>query len=174
MRKTDAPFFLDKMPNNCMYVGLIHLILPNAVIIDARRHPLGCCFSCFKQHFARGQWFTYGLGDLGRYYRDYVDLMAHFDAVVPGRVARVHYEALIADPETELRRLLESCGLPFDSACLKFYENDRAVRTASSEQVRQPIFRQAVEHWRHYEPWLEPLKRALGDVLTDYPGVPAF
>ncbi len=174
MRKTDAPFFLDKMPNNCMYVGLIHLILPNAVIIDARRHPLGCCFSCFKQHFARGQWFTYGLDDLGRYYRDYVELMAHFDEVLPGRVGRVLYEELIADPEKEVRRLLERCGLPFDAACLRFYENDRAVRTASSEQVRQPIFRDAVEHWRHYEPWLDPLKQALGDVLTDYPRVPAF
>jgi predicted Zn-dependent protease len=174
MRKTDAPFFIDKMPNNCMYVGLIHLILPNAVIIDARRHPLGCCFSCFKQHFARGQWFTYGLDDLGRYYRDYVELMAHFDGALPGRVGRVFYEALIADPEAELRRLLEHCGLPFDPACLKFYENDRAVRTASSEQVRQPIFREAVEHWLRYEPWLDPLKQALGDVLTDYPGVPAF
>jgi tetratricopeptide (TPR) repeat protein len=174
MRKTDAPFFIDKMPNNCMYVGLIHLILPNAVIIDARRHPLGCGFSCFKQHFARGQWFTYGLGDLGRYYRDYVELMAHFDAVLPGRLGRVFYETLIAAPETELRRLLAHCGLPFEAACLKFYENDRAVRTASSEQVRQPIFREAVEHWRHYEPWLDPLKQALGDALTEYPGVPAF
>jgi tetratricopeptide (TPR) repeat protein len=170
MRKTDAPFFIDKMPNNCMYVGLIHLILPNAVIIDARRHPLGCCFSCFKQHFARGQWFTYGLDDLGSYYRDYVELMAHFDAVLPGRVGRVFYEDVIADPEKELRRLLEHCALPFEPACLKFYENERAVRTASSEQVRQPIFREGVEHWRHYEPWLDPLKQALGDVLTDYPG----
>jgi tetratricopeptide (TPR) repeat protein len=174
MRKTDAPYFLDKMPNNCMYVGLIHLILPNAAIIDARRHPLGCCLSGFKQHFARGQWFTYGLEDLGRYYRDYVELMAHFDAVLPDRVARVFYETLIASPETELRRLLEHCGLPFEPSCLKFYENDRAVRTASSEQVRQPIFREAVEHWRHYEPWLDPLKQALADVLTDYPEVPAF
>jgi tetratricopeptide (TPR) repeat protein len=174
MRKTEAPFFLDKMPNNCMYVGLIHLILPNAVIIDARRHPLGCCFSCFKQHFARGQWFTYGLDDLGRYYRDYVELMAHFDAVLPGRVGRVFYEEMIADPETELRRLLAHCALPFDAACLRFYENERAVRTASSEQVRQPIFREAVGHWRHYESWLDPLKQALGDVLTDYPRVPAF
>jgi tetratricopeptide (TPR) repeat protein len=174
MRKSDAPFFVDKMPNNCMYVGLIQLILPNAVIIDARRHPLGCCFSCFKQHFARGQWFTYGLEDLGRYYRDYVQLMAHFDEVLPGRVGRVFYETLIADPETELRRLLEHCGLPFEPSCLKFYENERAVRTASSEQVRQPLFRQAMEHWRHYERWLDPLKQALGDVLTDYPRVPAF
>jgi tetratricopeptide (TPR) repeat protein len=172
MRRTDAPYFIDKMPNNCMYVGLIHLILPNAVIIDARRHPLGCCFSCFKQHFARGQWFTYALEDLGSYYRDYVELMAHFDAVLPGRVERVFYEEMIADPEKELRRLLERCALPFEPACLRFYENERAVRTASSEQVRQPIFREAVEHWRHYEPWLDPLKQALGDVLTEYPRAP--
>ncbi|MHB8813218.1 MAG: tetratricopeptide repeat-containing sulfotransferase family protein [Steroidobacteraceae bacterium] len=174
MRKTDAAFFIDKMPNNCMYVGLIHLILPNALIIDARRHPLGCCFSCFKQHFARGQWFTYGLEDLGRYYRDYVELMAHFDEVLPGKVGRVLYENLIDDTETQVRRLLEHCGLPFEPACLRFYENERAVRTASSEQVRQPIFRDGVDQWRHYEPWLEPLERALGDVLTEYPRVPAF
>ncbi|HEY7888587.1 MAG TPA: sulfotransferase [Steroidobacteraceae bacterium] len=174
MRKTDAPFFIDKMPNNCMYVGLIHLILPKAIIIDARRHPLGCCFSCFKQHFARGQWFSYGLEDLGRYYRDYVELLAHFDQVLPDRVARVFYEALIDDTDAGVRRLLEHCGLPFEAECLRFHENDRAVRTASSEQVRQPIFRDAVDHWRHYEQWLEPLKRALGDVLTDYPRAPAF
>jgi tetratricopeptide (TPR) repeat protein len=174
MRKTEAPFFIDKMPNNCLYVGLIHLILPNAVVIDARRHPLGCGLSCFKQHFARGQWFTYGLEDLGRYYRDYVELMAHFDEVLPGRVGRIFYEALIGEPEAEIRRLLEHCGLPFEPQCLRFHANARAVRTASSEQVRQPIFREALEHWRHYERWLEPLSRSLGDVLTDYPKVPAF
>jgi len=174
MRKTEAPFFIDKMPNNFMYVGLIHLILPNAVIIDARRHPLGCCFSCFKQHFARGQWFSYGLEDLGRYYHDYVELMAHFDAVLPGRVGRVFYENMIDDTEAQIRRLLEHCGLPFEPACLRFYENSRAVRTASSEQVRKPIFREGVDQWRRYEPWLEPLRQALGDVLTEYPRVPAF
>jgi tetratricopeptide (TPR) repeat protein len=172
LRKTNAPFFIDKMPNNCLYVGLIHLILPNARIIDARRHPLGCCFSCFKQHFARGQNFTYGLEDLGRYYRDYVELMAHFDAVLPGRVHRMFYEAMIADTEVQVRGLLAHCGLPFEEGCLKFYENERAVRTASSEQVRQPIFREAVEHWRHYERWLGPLRAALGPVLLAYPGVP--
>ena len=172
-RKTDAPFFIDKMPNNCLYVGLIHLMLPNARIIDARRHPLGGCFSCFKQHFARGQSFTYALEDLGRYYRDYVGLMAHFDAVLPGRVHRVLYEAVIEETDAEVRRLLAHCGLPFEEACLKFYDNERAVRTASSEQVRQPIFREAVDHWRHYEPWLGPLKAALGPVLAAYPGVPA-
>ena len=174
MRKSEAPFFIDKMPNNFLYVGLIHLILPNAVIIDARRHPLGCCFSCFKQHFARGQWFSYGLEDLGHYYRDYVDLMAHLDEVLPGKVTRVLYESIVADTETEVRRLLEACRLPFDPACLRFHENERAVRTASSEQVRKPIFRDGIEQWRHYEPWLEPLKITLGDVLTDYPQVPAF
>ncbi len=174
MRKTGAPFFIDKMPNNCMYVGLIHLILPNAAVIDARRHPLGCCFSCFKQHFARGQWFSYGLADLGRYYRDYVELMAHFDDVLPGRVARVHYESLIEDTEAQVRRMLEHCGLAFEPQCLKFYENERAVRTASSEQVRQPIFRDGAEQWRHYEPWLGPLAHALGEVLGEYPEVPPF
>jgi tetratricopeptide (TPR) repeat protein len=174
MRKTEAPFFIDKMPNNCMYVGFIHLILPHATIIDARRHPLACCFSCFKQHFARGQWFSYGLEDLGRYYRDYVELMAHFDQVLPGKVTRVFYESVVGNTEHEVRRLLEACRLPFDPKCLKFHENDRAVRTASSEQVRQPIFREGIDQWRHYEPWLAPLERALGDVLTEYPSVPAF
>jgi predicted Zn-dependent protease len=171
-RKTDAPFFIDKMPNNCLYVGLIHLILPNAIIIDARRHPLGCCFSGFKQHFARGQNFAYGLEDIGRYYRDYVDLMAHIDAVLPGRVHRVLYETLIDDTEAQVRRLLDHCGLAFEDGCLRFYENERAVRTASSEQVRQPIFREGVDHWRHYEAWLGPLKQALGPVLEAYPAGP--
>ncbi|HTV52942.1 MAG TPA: sulfotransferase [Steroidobacteraceae bacterium] len=171
-RRSGTPFFIDKMPNNCLYVGLIHLILPRAKIVDARRHPLGCCFSCFKQHFARGQNFTYGLEDLGRYYRDYVELMAHFDAVLPGRIQRVIYEHLIADTAAEVHRLLEQLGLPFEERCLRFYENERAVRTASSEQVRQPIFREGVDQWRHYEPWLEPLQRSLGPVLTAYPGVP--
>ena len=131
-----------------------------------------CCFSCFKQHFARGQNFTYGLSDIGRYYADYVELMAHFDAVLPGRMHRVLYENMIDDPEREVRRLLDYCGLPFEQACLRFYENDRAVRTASSEQVRQPIFKDAVEHWQNYESWLAPLREALGTVLESYPAVP--
>ena len=173
-RKLGRPFFIDKMPNNFAHLGLIHLILPRSRIIDARRHPLGCCFSAFKQHFARGQNFTYDLHELGRYYADYVELMAHFDAVLPGRVHRVIYEQMVADPEAEVRRLLDSCGLPFEAACLKFYENERAVRTASAEQVRQPIFSDAVDHWRNYEPWLGPLKAALGPVLEDYPAAPAF
>lgn len=173
-RKTDAPFFIDKMPNNFAHIGLIHLMLPRAKIIDARRHPLGCCFSAFKQHFARGQAFTYDLTELGRYYRDYVELMAHFDEVLPGRVHRVIYERMIEDTEAEVRRLLEYCGLPFEEACLRFYENERAVRTASSEQVRQPIYREAVDHWRHFEAWLGPLKEALGPVLDAYPAAPAL
>jgi tetratricopeptide (TPR) repeat protein len=173
-RKTAAPFFVDKMPNNWLYVGFIHLILPNAKIIDARRHPLGCCFSGFKQHFARGQNFSYDLGDIGRYYRDYVELMAHVDAVLPGRVHRVFYESLIENTEAEVHRLLGFCGLPFEDQCLRFYETDRAVRTPSSEQVRQPIFKDAMEHWRHYEEWLGPLKQALGSVLECYPAVPDF
>ncbi|MDB6084686.1 MAG: sulfotransferase family protein [Gammaproteobacteria bacterium] len=166
-RKTDAPFFIDKMPNNCLYVGLIHLILPNAKIIDARRHPLGCCFSAFKQHFARGQNFTYGLEDIGRYYNDYVDLMAHVDTVLPGRVHRVFYESIIEDTEAEVRRLLDHCALPFEARCLRFYENERPVRTASSEQVRQPIYREGVHQWKHFEPWLDPLKRALDPAHID-------
>jgi len=171
-RKRGAPFFIDKMPNNWAYVGLIALILPNAKIIDARRHPLSCCFSGFKQHFARGQHFSYDLEDLGRYYRDYVTLMTHFDAVLPGRVHRVIYERMVEDTEAEVRRLLEYCGLPFEESCLRFYENERAVRTASSEQVRQPIFRDAVEQWRNYATWLGPLVAALGPVLDRYPEPP--
>jgi hypothetical protein len=173
-RKSAAPFFIDKMPNNFQHVGLIHLILPRAKIIDARRHPLGCCFSGFKQHFARGQNFSYGLEDIGRYYRDYVELMAHFDTVLPGRVHRVIYETMIDDTERQVRALLDYCGLPFDERCLRFYENERAVRTASSEQVRKPIYRDGVDHWRHYEPWLAPLKEALGPVLDAYPAAPDF
>jgi len=172
-RKTVAPLFIDKMPNNFAHVGLIHLILPNSRIIDARRHPLGCCFSNFKQHFARGQHFTYGLEDIGRYYADYARLMVHFDSVLPGRVHRVVYERLVDDTEAEVRRLLDYCGLPFEESCLRFHENERAVRTASSEQVRQPIYRDGVDHWRHFELWLDPLKSALGPVLDAYPDPPA-
>jgi hypothetical protein len=169
-RKLGRSFFIDKMPNNFQHIGLIQLILPNAKIIDARRHPLGACFSAFKQHFAQGQGFSYDLGDLGRYYRDYVDLMAHFDAVLPGRIHRVIYEDLVEDTEAEIRRLLDFCGLPFEPACLKFYETKRAVRTVSSEQVRRPIFREGLDHWRHFQPWLGPLEDALGPALTDWRG----
>ena len=171
-RRTSAPYFIDKMPNNWLYVGLIRLILPNAKIIDARRHPLGCCLSAYKQHFARGQNFSYDLSDLGRYYRDYADLMRHVDAASPGRVHRVFYESMVEDTEAEVRRLLDYCGVPFEEQTLRFYENDRAVRTASSEQVRRPIFKEGMDHWRHYEPWLGPLKQALGSVLERYPAVP--
>jgi len=169
-RKSGKPLFIDKMPNNFAHVGLIHLILPNAKIIDARRHPLACCFSAFKQHFAHGQNFSYGLDNVGRYYRDYVELMRHFDAVLPGRVHRVIYEQMVVNTEHEVRRLLAYCGLPFEDACLRFFENERPVRTASSEQVRQPIYQSGVDHWQHYEPWLDPLKTALGPALTDYAG----
>lgn len=171
-RKTSAPLFIDKMPNNFMHLGLIHLMLPNAKIIDARRHPLACGFSAFKQHFARGQGFSYDLEDVGRYYRDYVALMAHFDAVLPGRVHRVVYERMVDDTEGEVRRLLDYCGLPFEVSCLRFFQNPRPVRTASSEQVRQPIYREGVDHWRHYETWLGPLATALGALLQSYPDLP--
>jgi hypothetical protein len=168
-RKTARPFFIDKMPNNFAHVGMIHLMLPNAKIIDARRHPMGNCFSAYKQHFARGQTFSYDLGELGRYWRDYAALMAHFDEALPGRVHRVFYERMVGDTENEIRRLLAYCGLPFEEACLRFNETERAVRTASSEQVRQPIFSDAVEQWRNYEEWLGPLREALGPVVDDYP-----
>ena len=173
-RKTDKPFFIDKMPNNFLHIGMIHLILPKAKIIDARRHPLGCCFSNFKQYYARGQSFSYSLTDMGRFYYDYVDLMAHYDAVLPERIHRVIYEQTVADTESEVRKLLDYCGLEFEPDCLKFFENKRPVRTASSEQVRQPIFTAGVDQWQHYEPWLEPLKQALGPVLHNYPAVPKF
>jgi tetratricopeptide (TPR) repeat protein len=172
-RRTDRPFFIDKLPNNWFFVPYILMILPNAKIIDARRHPLGCCFSNFRQHYARGQDFTYDLEDVGRYYSDYVRLMAHIDAVLPGRVHRVIYERMVDDTETEVRALLDYCGLEFELACLEFYRTERAVRTASSEQVRRPIYREATEEWRPYEPYLGPLKHALGQVLDAYPEAPA-
>lgn len=172
-RRTDRPFFIDKLPNNWLFVPFIHLILPNAKIVDARRHPLGCCFSNFRQHFARGQDFTYDLEHVGRYYADYVRLMAHVDAMLPGRVHRVIYERMVDDTESEVRRLLAYCELKFERQCLEFYKTERAVRTASSEQVRRPIYREATEEWRPYERHLEPLKVALGPVLDSYPDVPA-
>lgn len=171
-RREGRPFFIDKMPNNFAHVGLIHSILPNAKIIDARRHPLACCFSNFKQHFARGQAFSYDLADMGHYYADYVALMAHFDAVLPGRIHRVLYEDMVANTEAQVRALLDYCELPFDPRCLRFFENTRAVRTASSEQVRQPIYTDGLAQWKRFEPWLGPLKQALGPVLAHYPQVP--
>ena len=164
-RKTDRPRFIDKLPNNWLHVGLIRLILPNATIIDARRHPLACGWSNFTQHFARGQGFSYSLADFGHYYRDYAALMAHFDAVAPGAVYRVDHEAMVADTEATVRALLAACRLPFEPACLRFWETDRAVRTPSSEQVRQPIFASSTDAWRVYEEWLGPLRAALGTAL---------
>ncbi|SDC65243.1 Tetratricopeptide repeat-containing protein [Sphingomonas sp. YR710] len=166
-RHSARPFFIDKMPNNWAHVGLIKLILPNATIIDTRRHPIGCCWSIFRQNFARGQAFSYDLADLGRYYADYVRAMAAFDAAQPGVVHRVFYEAMVADPETQIRALLAAVGLDFDPACLAFHKTERAVRTPSSEQVRQPIFTDAVDHWQRFAAWLGPLTEALGDALPD-------
>jgi len=171
-RREGRPFFIDKMPNNWVHAGLIHLALPNAKIVDARRHPLDCCFSNFKQHYARGQGFSYALTDMGRYYADYVRLMAHFDDVLPGRIHRVVHERLLDDPEGEVRSLLAYLGLDFDPACLRFHENRRAVRTASSEQVRRPLNREGQDQWRPFAPWLGPLREALGPVLDSYPDAP--
>jgi tetratricopeptide (TPR) repeat protein len=167
-RKTPRPYFIDKMPNNWAHAGLIRLILPRAKIVDARRHPLDCCFSNFKQHYARGQGFSYALADMGRYYAAYVALMAHLAQVLPDPPHLVIHERLIDDPEAEIRRLLDHLGLAFDPACLSFHENARAVRTASSEQVRRPINRAGLDQWRPYEPWLDPLKQALGPVLDHW------
>ena len=160
--------FTDKLPNNFSHVGLIQAILPHATIIDARRHPMDACFSTFKQHFASGQTFSYDLGDLGRYYRCYLSLMDHWDEVLPGKVLHVQYEELVRDPEANIRRLLDHCGLPFEPACLSQHETSRAVRTPSAEQVRQPIYTSAVGYWRHYETELEPLRQALGDCLARF------
>jgi tetratricopeptide (TPR) repeat protein len=157
------PFFVDKMPNNFRHVGLIHLALPNAKIIDARREPVACCFSNFKQLFASGQEFTYSFEHLGRYYRSYAALMTHWDEVLPGKVLRVRYEDVVADLEREVRRMLAFCGLDYDARCLDFHANSRSVGTPSSEQVRRPIFRESLDQWRHYEPWLGPLRAALED-----------
>jgi hypothetical protein len=161
-----APFFVDKMPNNFRHLGLIHLILPNATIIDARREPLACCFSNFKQLFASGQQFTYGFDDIARYYRMYVELMAHWDGALPGKLLRVQHEDVVEDLEASVRRILEFCGLEFEPGCVEFHKTRRAVHTASSEQVRQPINRDGVDHWRHFEPWLGPLQAALGPLVS--------
>ena len=161
-----APFFIDKMPNNFRHIGLIHLILPNARIIDARREPMACCFSGFKQLFAEGQEFTYGLREVGQYYRDYVGLMDHWDRVLPGKVLRVQHEDVLDDLAGQVRRMLDWLKLPFEQACVDYHQTERAVRTASSEQVRQPIFTSSVEQWRNFETHLEPLKTALGPTLA--------
>jgi tetratricopeptide (TPR) repeat protein len=162
------PFFIDKMPNNFRHIGLIHLMLPNAKIIDARREPMACCFSNLKQLFANGQEFAYSIEDIARYYRTYLDLMQHWDEVLPGRVLRIWHEDVVDDLEVNVRRILDFCGLAFEPKCVDFHKNERSVRTASSEQVRQPIFREGLDQWRHYENWLSPLKDALGDALIRY------
>ncbi|HEX7060922.1 MAG TPA: sulfotransferase [Woeseiaceae bacterium] len=170
--RAGAPRFIDKMPNNFLHVGLIHLVLPNAKIIDARRHPMACGFSNYKQLFAEGQEFTYDLAEMARYYRGYATLMEHWDRVLPGRVLRVHYERVVADLEGQVRRMLDFLALPFEEGCLAFHRTERSVRTPSSEQVRQPIYREGLEHWRHYEPWLAPLEAALGELVSGYPAAP--
>lgn len=164
IHRQGAPFFIDKMPNNFRHIGLIHLILPNAKIIDARRAPMDCCFSGFKQLFAEGQEFTYGLPEIGRYYSDYVGLMDHWDEVLPGKVLRVQHEDVLDDLEGQTQRMLDFLEVPFEEQCLAFHKTDRAVRTASSEQVRQPINRKGQGAWRPFEPWLDELKVALGDL----------
>jgi Sulfotransferase family len=166
-RKAGTPYFIDKMPNNFRHIGLIHMILPNAKIIDARRGAMGCCFSGFKQLFAEGQEFTYGLEEIGHYYKDYVDLMDHWDTVLPGKILRVQYEDVVTDLETQVRRLLKHCALPFEDACVNFHRNERAVRTASSEQVRQPIFKSGVDQWENFAPYLDPLRTVLGPQLAN-------
>ena len=163
IHRGDAPRFIDKMPNNFRHIGLIHLILPNAKIIDARRHPMACGFSGYKQLFAEGQEFSYDLADLGQYYRDYVELMDYWDEALPGKVLRVQYEEVVAELETQVRRLLDHCGLEFEPACLKFHDTERSVRTPSSEQVRRPIFQSGLDYWRNYDAWLDPLRDALGE-----------
>ena len=173
-RPLGRPFFVDKDPFNFWHIGLVQLILPNAKIVDMRRHPLGCCWSNFTTIFLHGLAHTYRLSDLGQFYANYVEMMAHYDRALPGRVHRIFYESLVADPEREIRRLFDYLGLPFEESCLRFHENRRAVNSASSEQVRMPIYDEALDHWRHYEPWLGPLKTALGPVLDLYPAVPEF
>jgi tetratricopeptide (TPR) repeat protein len=166
--RTGKPFFIDKNPNNFRHLGLIHLMLPNARIIDARREPMGCCFSNFKQLFANGQEFTYSIEDIARYYRSYLELMRHWDRVLPGQVLRVHHQDVVDDLEGSVRRLLDFCGLDFEAQCVAFHETRRSVRTASSEQVRQAIYREGLDQWKHFESWLGPLKDALGDALSRY------
>ena len=166
--RTDRPYFIDKMPNNFRHIGLIHLILPNAKIIDARREPMACCFSNLKQLFASGQEFTYSIEDIARYYRTYLELMRHWDSVLPGRILKVQHEHVVDDLEANVRRILEFCGLDFEPGCVEFHKTARSIRTASSEQVRQPIFRDGLDQWKNYEPWLGPLKEALGDALLRY------
>jgi tetratricopeptide (TPR) repeat protein len=167
-RQTGRPFFIDKMPNNFRDIGLIHLMLPNAKIIDVRREPMACCFGNLKQLFSSGQEFSYSINDIARYYRTYLELMRHWNVALPGRILTMHHEDLVDDLEGSVRRVLDFCGLPFEPACLEFHKTPRNVRTASSEQVRQPISREGVDRWRNYEPWLASLRTALGDAVTSY------
>jgi tetratricopeptide (TPR) repeat protein len=166
--RSGKPRFIDKMPNNFRHIGLIHLMFPNAKIIDARREPMACCFGNLKQLFARGQEFAYSIEDIGRYYRTYLELMEHWDIALPGRVLRVHHEELVDDLERSVRLILDFCELPFEPGCVEFHRTERSVRTASSEQVRQPIFREGLDQWRRYEAWLGPLREVLGDALARY------
>jgi tetratricopeptide (TPR) repeat protein len=167
-RSSGKPFFIDKMPNNFRHLGLIHLMLPNARIIDARREPMACCFSNLKQLFAHGQEFTYSIEDIARYYRTYLEIMRHWDRVLPGLVLRIYHEDVVDDLAGSVRRILDFCALEFEPQCIEFHKTERSVRTASSEQVRQPIYREGLEHWKNFEPWLGPLKNALGDALEHY------
>ena len=167
-RQTQRPFFIDKMPNNFRDIGLIHLMLPNAKIIDARREPMACCFGNLKQLFSSGHEFSYSINDIARYYRTYLEIMRHWNAALPGRILTVHHEDVVDDLEDSVRRILDFCGLPFEPACLEFHKTSRNVRTASSEQVRQPISREGIDRWRNYEPWLAALRTALGDAVTSY------
>jgi tetratricopeptide (TPR) repeat protein len=167
-RQTGRPFFIDKMPNNFRDIGLIHLMLPNAKIIDARREPMACCFGNLKQLFSSGQEFCYNINDIARYYRTYLEIMRHWNAALPGWILTVHHEDVVDDLESSVRRILDFCGLPFEPACLEFHKTSRNVRTASSEQVRQPISREGLDQWRNYEPWLASLRAALGDAVTSY------
>lgn len=171
-RRLGTPFFTDKAGSNFINVGMIHLLFPNAKIVDARRHPLDCGWSCFKSHFPGGQAFSHDLHDIGRHYSDYVRLMAHFDRVLPGRVYRVIYEELVSDPEVQIRRLFDYLAIPFEESSLRSHENRRIVKTLSGEQVRAPIYKSGIAQWIPYERWLDPLKFSLGPVLNAYPGTP--
>jgi tetratricopeptide (TPR) repeat protein len=166
--RTGKPRFIDKMPNNFRHIGLIHMMFPNAKIIDARREPMACCFGNLKQLFARGQEFAYSIEDIARYYRTYLELMEHWDAVLPGRVLRVHHEDVVNDLERSVRLILDFCEVPFERGCVEFHRTERSIRTASSEQVRQPIYREGLEQWRHFDAWLGPLRESLGDALVRY------
>jgi len=168
IHRQGAPYFIDKMPNNFRHIGLIKLILPNAKFIDARRHPLACCFSAYKQLFAEGQEFSYDLGDLGQYYRDYVALMNHWHSVLPGDILQINYEQVVEDLEGQVRRLLDYCGLPFEAQTLNFHDTQRSVRTASSEQVRKPLYREGLNQWQNFSDELQPLQRQLADVIRQY------